>query len=438
MQDPIDLGLLSYMQAECLFEQYYERLNPVILLLDPILHHLDQVRERSKPLLTAILGVTARFRSPDIASRCFDHLDIILSRAVFAGESDIHLIQALLLAIYWRTPGDKSSWTKTGIAVRMAQGLGLHNCFSQKFTDKFSDPRGLLNLQRTWLCVVCFDRSFSHVFRLPRAIQSDYHAESLGWLEYEPSIHIPSDCQLALNLNLVPITDFLYAATEEDQSDASAVQLLQKADDLLVSQEKFWFSAQNLPPTSRYIAAIMFSLAHSVVRWYALRKSGDSPSARTRFLAAASNVADNISAAADAELLHLWFDAGVTNVSDIGLCLFKLFDVERKDCRTILSSLHRLQYAFRHPNLDTELSFTSVSRFFGRLVDRAESLLAKKRHGVSPIAASHFQSGHSDYNMPGITHFESILRDWDTADSEQYLVESTPSGGSNDASGSVP
>jgi hypothetical protein len=130
--------------------------------------------------------------------------------------------------------------------------------------------------------------------------------------------------------SLVPITDFLYFATEEDQSDASAVQLLQEADDFLVSQERFWFSAQNLPPTSRYIAAIMFSLAHSVVRWYALRKSGDSPSARTQFLAAASNAADNISAAADAELLHLWFDAGVTNVSDIGLCLFK---VRRRVCR---------------------------------------------------------------------------------------------------------
>jgi hypothetical protein len=109
-----------------------------------IVHHLDQVRERSKPLLTAILGVTARFRSPDIVSRCFDHLDIILSRAVFAGESDIRLVQALLLAIYWRTPGDKSSWAITGIAVRMAQALGLHHCFSQKFTNKFSDPRELL------------------------------------------------------------------------------------------------------------------------------------------------------------------------------------------------------------------------------------------------------------------------------------------------------
>jgi hypothetical protein len=136
----------------------------VILLLDPIckpipltnrgtqihslryhkVHHLDHVREQSKPLLTAILGVTARFWSADIASRCFGHLDTILSRAVFAGESDIHLVQALLLAVYWRTPGDKSSWTKTGIAVRMAQALGLHHCFSREFTRKFSYSRELL------------------------------------------------------------------------------------------------------------------------------------------------------------------------------------------------------------------------------------------------------------------------------------------------------
>jgi hypothetical protein len=55
-----------------------------------------------------------------------------------------------------------------------------------------------------------------------------------------------------------------------------------------------------------------------------VQRSGDSSSARTHFLAAVSDVADNISAAADAQILHLWFDAGVTNVSDIGLCLFKV------------------------------------------------------------------------------------------------------------------
>jgi hypothetical protein len=114
-----------------------------------IVHHLDHVRERSKPLLTAIVGVTARFCATDIASRCLNHLDTILSRAVFAGESDIHLVQALLLAIYWRTPGDKSSWMKTGIAVRMSLALGLHHCFSDSFTNDFSDPRELLvSIQR--------------------------------------------------------------------------------------------------------------------------------------------------------------------------------------------------------------------------------------------------------------------------------------------------
>jgi hypothetical protein len=148
-----------------LFCRYYERLDPVILLLDPIckfislltdrgtqihslhydiVNHLDHVREQSKPLLTAIVGVSARFWSADIASRCFDHLDTILSQAVFAGESDIHLVQALLLAVYWRTPGDKSSWAKTGIAVRMAQALGLHLCFSEAFAKDFANPRELL------------------------------------------------------------------------------------------------------------------------------------------------------------------------------------------------------------------------------------------------------------------------------------------------------
>jgi hypothetical protein len=130
--------------------------------------------------------------------------------------------------------------------------------------------------------------------------------------------------------SLVLVTDFLHSATQGNQTEASAIHALQEADVFLLSQQRFWFSAQNLPSTSRFIAAIMFSLAHSVVRWYALRRLGDSPSARSQFLAAASDVADNISAAANAEILHLWFDLGVTIVSDIGLCLFK---VRQRVCR---------------------------------------------------------------------------------------------------------
>jgi hypothetical protein len=121
--------------------------------------------------------------------------------------------------------------------------------------------------------------------------------------------------------SLIPFTDLLHSALDNQNSEVT-VRMLKEADDFLVGQENFWSptSSRKLPSVSRYIVAIMYSVAHAVVRWQVLRRMWDSPLARTQFLAAAHEVAENISAAADAEILHLWFDAGVTKVSGIGLC----------------------------------------------------------------------------------------------------------------------
>jgi len=114
-------------------------------LLRHTVHHLASVRTTSKPLLSAIIWVAARFWFPEIATSCFDHLEHVLSRAIFAGQTDLELIQALLLSTFWRKPGDKSNWIKTGMAIRMAQVLNLHLSFSDSFIeDHEADTRQLL------------------------------------------------------------------------------------------------------------------------------------------------------------------------------------------------------------------------------------------------------------------------------------------------------
>jgi len=127
---------------------------------------------------------------------------------------------------------------------------------------------------------------------------------------------------MSLN-SLVRIEDYLYPALSPNQVPEVALQALRQADTFLDSQERFWASWPG-PAASSHIVSIMFSLARSVVKWHILQNLEGLQSARGDFLTAAARLADTLRAAADAEVLHLWFDAGVTKVSGMGLCLYNV------------------------------------------------------------------------------------------------------------------
>ena len=95
----------------------------------------------------------------------------------------------------------------------------------------------------------------------------------------------------------------------------------------------------------------------------------------------------------------------------------QLFDPGKEDHRTVLSTLHQLQYAFRHPSsigTATPLSRVAVSRFFGRLIDAAENrLMAKARllgsHKGPRLEAEPLESDFSAaYNFDAIV---SLIRE---------------------------
>jgi len=92
----------------------------------------------------------------------------------------------------------------------------------------------------------------------------------------------------------------------------------------------------------------------------------------------------------------------------------QLFDPQKEDHRNVLSTLHQLQYAFRHPvsiEAATPLSRIAVSRFFGRLIDAAENRLMARVREADPCEAAPSRLG-TDLSGPDLLaafNFDAIV-----------------------------
>jgi hypothetical protein len=102
-------------------------MNPLIGILDPVLHGDPSLcRARSTILFSAMITATCQVRrhpKHQIAARTFGTM---LGTAFEKNQCNLELVQALSLSVFWRAPEDDSGWRRTGMAIRMAYELGLH------------------------------------------------------------------------------------------------------------------------------------------------------------------------------------------------------------------------------------------------------------------------------------------------------------------------
>lgn len=102
-------------------------LNPLVNLLDPVLHTFEYIRSTSTVLFVLVLAAAARFFNHPLHSRLLSHGHTMIIRFTSNGEHcDIGLIQAVIIAVYWKEAQDTSVWIKIGMAIRLGHQLGLH------------------------------------------------------------------------------------------------------------------------------------------------------------------------------------------------------------------------------------------------------------------------------------------------------------------------
>ncbi|KAK4054641.1 hypothetical protein OIO90_003453 [Microbotryomycetes sp. JL221] len=176
--DPIDLLVLGEPEARSLFEFFLNQLNPLIKILDPILHTFEYVRQTSTVLFTSMLAVSAKFHRPDLQSALLAHAQHLHARGQIECQGGIGLVQGIAMLCYWKEPKDQTVWSKTGWIVRYAYMLKLHSRRRIELPQNQFQARLILDRERTWLNLICFER-----------VSRNYLEED------EDLVHIPSMVQ---------------------------------------------------------------------------------------------------------------------------------------------------------------------------------------------------------------------------------------------------
>jgi len=137
--------------------------NPFINQLDPGIHTLTYVRQRSPFLASAVLAVAAKGADAVLHERLVDHAEDLLTTSFRQGLKSTEIAQAVMVLTYWKKPEDNRAWISLGYAVRMGMELGWHRLHKHSPGDiarMRSDKERLeaRNIQRTWYILFVYDR----------------------------------------------------------------------------------------------------------------------------------------------------------------------------------------------------------------------------------------------------------------------------------------
>ncbi|GAA5831283.1 hypothetical protein JCM11251_007819 [Rhodosporidiobolus azoricus] len=159
--DPVDLGILSVLESQQLIGLFHTNLNQFVILLDRHYHTMEFVRNTSTVLFTAMLAVSSKFFRQDLYPSLLLSAQQLVTRCM-GGDSHPHigLIQAILILVYWKEPFDSSAWLKVGYAIRLGYQLGLHHKRKVPLPQNEYEARAVLDGERTWITLVCFDHSY--------------------------------------------------------------------------------------------------------------------------------------------------------------------------------------------------------------------------------------------------------------------------------------
>ncbi|KAF7361496.1 hypothetical protein MSAN_01183000 [Mycena sanguinolenta] len=174
-------GLVVPEDVEKLFEIFYTRVNPFIALLDPVLHTPASTFARCPFLFTVVCAVSSRYypEKSEIYPIAMHFAKHSAANALIDGWKSVELCQAYILLSIYAVPARKweedRSWLYTGLAIRLATDLNLHQVPSSKAikgTEK--QERELLNRARVWMICFNLDRSSATQYGKPPTIKQDY------------------------------------------------------------------------------------------------------------------------------------------------------------------------------------------------------------------------------------------------------------------------
>ncbi|GAA5990717.1 hypothetical protein JCM10908_003202 [Rhodotorula pacifica] len=244
LPDPVDLWLLSEAEARNLFSLWHERLNAYVILLDVHLHTFDYVRTQSSVLFTAILATAAKFFRPDLYQRLLAHAQSIIARAMGGDiEPDIGLLQGILLLVYWKEGMDSSAWMRVGYAIRLGYQLRLHRKRHEPLPANEHEARVLLDRERTWIVLVCFDNSYmlhDEEADVETRMITTYKIDIDAWLQETLPYGVHDDAEQGVSVGLLPVQFLCRAIATAPTKPAAQAVAIQAHELILTTYHKYF------------------------------------------------------------------------------------------------------------------------------------------------------------------------------------------------------
>ena len=186
IESVISAGLFDEDEVGELVHFYYERLNPIIALLDSHIYTLKALKTNPdyRILLAAICTVSSKFIKVDRYLDSLEFLKPALSRiAADDIPPQLEIIQSLSILAMWKHPKDGSSWRKVRLAITQAFELGLHELFGPQKRSKHGPSRSFIQSQRTILQLSCFEDGYRDQRHLPPAIDPSLLPDPREWID---------------------------------------------------------------------------------------------------------------------------------------------------------------------------------------------------------------------------------------------------------------
>ncbi|KAL1408101.1 hypothetical protein Q8F55_004904 [Vanrija albida] len=193
--DVVNGGFVTIAQAEDLLEVYWAKCNPVIRVLDPEIHTIAYMREKSALLTTACLAVAAQTlptneSTLNLVHKLDRHAHHLIGQVSRHGFQSMEIVQAILIMItYLCGLKQHLTWALLSKAIGIAVELRLDVTPTPQWqVDEFvsryhnaSMERMKRNLQRTWMLLIDWDRATAFI-RGRRPILHDHLCGSMPWL----------------------------------------------------------------------------------------------------------------------------------------------------------------------------------------------------------------------------------------------------------------
>ncbi|KAF1837421.1 hypothetical protein BDW02DRAFT_491348 [Decorospora gaudefroyi] len=144
--DPIDVGLVTSDEAEMLLQYFHKNLAHTRWGLDPLVHTLPFVRNRSAFLFTTLLAVTAIFlpETASLAKRLLLHRRFLAEQVIVRKFRSVEIVLAFMVSIPWMPPGSHASDDDTSLYLATALSIALDLMLEKVITPSTSFDQELV------------------------------------------------------------------------------------------------------------------------------------------------------------------------------------------------------------------------------------------------------------------------------------------------------